>query len=103
MKAKHTPGPWRCDDEVEMDDVKPRSSFSVGFAAGSWADLTHSQKLTAWAANAALIAEAPNMLAALRAIVDSGACADRYDAIIGTCARCQALDAARALIARVAP
>jgi len=103
MKAKHTPGPWRCDDEVEMDDVKPRSSFSVGFAAGSWADLTYSQKRDAWAANAALIAAAPDLLAALKALVDSPRCPGRFFRDVDRCARCQAVSAARALIARVAP
>ena len=99
MKAKHTPGPWLVHylSTVHMDDVTVAD-------CGARRVVVHGGSITKQdeIANAALIAAAPDMLAALRAIVDSGDC-DPDDDNGDKCARCKALDAARALIARVAP
>lgn len=98
MSAKHTPGPWRVDPNYNRD-VQDANGCEVGAAlcvtdiGEKW---TISGRITAsreeGAANARLIASAPELLAALRemvADVDGGGSVSPYS-----------VDAARAAIAK---
>lgn len=64
MNAKHTPGPWYAiaDDAVHAvkhHDIRSQDGMSVAYAFGRYEGNE----------NAALIAAAPDLLAALRALV----------------------------------
>lgn len=88
-KQQHTPGPWRIEDKERIlsDCPEFRIMCSDGYIAG--VDSTRAEN----AANARLIAAAPELLEALEAIIAS---ADAGNAAILN----RLLDQARAAIAK---
>ncbi|HEV2674109.1 MAG TPA: hypothetical protein VGV37_06165 [Aliidongia sp.] len=96
--AKHTPGPWSNDDGlVNGIETRPRfrrpGSHSVSidiFDASDWPAEQHDEAL----ANADLIAAAPDLLAAIKELVDITDQGDTMDVWR------EALTAARAAIAK---
>ena len=90
--SKHTPGPWRIDDEyaglLEQDQHRFWINADIHIA---YVDGPRNAERTA---NAHLIAAAPELLEALRSLHVAMAC---YD---GTPEETLALDAARAVIAK---
>jgi hypothetical protein len=83
--TKHTPGPWTVRQSAAIDDVRGRWIASV--AKSGWCDDAERD------ANAALIAAAPDLLAAL---------IDAIDIINANCAP-RVAAAARAAIAKATP
>ena len=60
MTAKHTPGPWSYVGKSRIRSGNPRQPIATAFGSGR----THDER----AANARLIAAAPDLLAALQAV-----------------------------------
>ena len=95
MKAQHTPGPWEKWPDSDSD------SLAVGPVAGGVAvcqivttdgqGLTHRGTLETAAANAALIASAPELLAALQNLVARNLIKDtdddHYDEVLDAIAK----------------
>lgn len=63
-ESKHTPGPWRVSQTHGMSSGTPRNLYTINGASGTVA-ATPNPGNADNAANAALIAAAPDMLAAL--------------------------------------
>ena len=66
-KAKHTPGPWEIDDTNEI--YAPRADRSIGDIYGELEETKHGGIVSEDRANGLLCAAAPDLLAALEAIV----------------------------------
>lgn len=90
--SKHTPGPWYVDD-VDQDNIeiigKPSWACSRNYIDGEWAvakaDDFMGEHPEETAANARLIASAPDLLKALKAVVYSG----DFDAAIAAIAKAE--------------
>jgi hypothetical protein len=90
--ARHTPGPWRAmpDGAIQKDAAMPTGAAVIAYAR-------HADEKT-MRANAALIASAPDLLAALRTILATASCRDAtYQNNIQLA---EAVDVARAAIAK---
>ncbi len=106
----HTPGPWMVDDQqvVTLAVCHPRRTYGYGCGNDFVCDLNDGEyhqyrNDKEQAANARLIAAAPDLLAALKAILP--AAGDGYGhnphaKKPGDCAGCDAVVAARAAIAK---
>lgn len=66
MSNGHTPGPWVVVTELRDTDEIICDMLNNGYVA-----ITQGQKLANWRDDAALIAEAPNLLAGLKKMLDN--------------------------------
>jgi len=94
--ATHTPGPWRQDEPGSLLVVAGEAKHATDIVAGCWghSDVRYAEGV----ANARLISAAPDLLAALKAEIDthghlSGRCAVPAGAD-GCSARCEVVRAA---------
>lgn len=65
MKTKHTPGPWKIDNTGVLTNSKGNRVFATVYVARPTVESEYFDK---WQANARLIAAAPDLLEALKAV-----------------------------------
>ena len=89
--ARHTPGPWHATAEYIRDE----NDGMIGEATNLWANVK--TPIGERLANAQLMAAAPELLAALRALLATNSCREAtYNSNVGLA---EAVDVARAAIA----
>lgn len=100
MSGKHTPGPWATDPEVDHEAVLAADGGMVADCAIFGPDVYHRPQ-GASAANARLIAAAPDMLTAGKHLAVK--LAEAYRAVGADPAGCQAIRDWMAAVAKAKP
>jgi hypothetical protein len=91
---KHTPGPWKIHTFAQLNIVSANTGLLVASCADGWTGQGNERE-----ANAALIAAAPDLLAALQLIANS----EEYDGDSFVCDFATLQGVARAAIAKACP